>query len=76
MDFKGRPFGPMPNLLATAEYITKVHAICVRTGNLANYSHRKIASERLVELGEVLEYEPLSRGVFWEELNKQKVEKL
>ena len=76
MDFKGRPFGPMPNLLATAEYITKVHAICVRTGNLANYSHRKIASERLVELGEVLEYEPLSRAVFWEELNKQKVEKL
>ena len=76
MDFKGRPFGPMPNLLATAEYITKVHAICVRTGNLANYSHRKIDSERLVELGEVLEYEPLSRAVFWEELNKQKVEKL
>ena len=76
MDFKGRPFGPMPNLLATAEYITKVHAICVRTGNLANYSHRKIDSDRLVELGEVLEYEPLSRAAFWEEHNKQKVEKL
>jgi thymidine kinase len=76
MDFKGRPFGPMPNLLATAEYITKVHAICVRTGNLANYSHRKIDSDRLVELGEVLEYEPLSRTAFWEEHNKQKVEKL
>lgn len=76
MDFKGRPFGPMPNLLATAEYITKVHAICVRTGNLANYSHRKIDSERLVELGENSEYEPLSRSAFWEEFNKQKVEKL
>ena len=76
MDFKGRPFGPMPNLLATAEYITKVHAICVRTGNLANYSHRKIDSDRLVELGEVLEYEPLSRIAFWEEHNKHKVENL
>ena len=76
MDFKGRPFGPMPNLLATAEYITKVHAICVRTGNLANYSHRKIDSDRLVELGEVLEYEPLSRVAFWEEHNKHKVENL
>ena len=39
MDFKGRPFGPMPNLMAIAEYVTKVHAICVKTGNLANYSH-------------------------------------
>jgi len=76
MDFKGRPFGPMPNLMATAEYVTKVHAICVRTGNLANYSHRKIDSDRLVELGELLEYEPLSRVAFWEEHNKHKVENL
>jgi len=76
MDFKGRPFGPMPNLMATAEYVTKVHAICVRTGNLANYSHRKIDSDRLVELGEVLEYEPLSRIAFWEEHIKHKVENL
>ena len=74
MDFKGRPFGPMPNLMATAEYVTKVHAICVRTGNLANYSHRKIDSDRLVELGETSEYEPLSRAAFWEEHNKQKIE--
>ncbi|GEM53260.1 thymidine kinase [Empedobacter brevis] len=74
MDFKGRPFGPMPNLMATAEYVTKVHAICVRTGNLANYSHRKIDSDRLVELGETSEYEPLSRVAFWEEYNKHKVE--
>ena len=76
MAFIGRPFGPMPNLLATAEYITKVHAICVRTGNLANYSHRKIDSDRLVELGETSEYEPLSRAAFWEEQKLLKVEKL
>lgn len=76
MDFKGRPFGPMPNLMAIAEYVTKVHAICVKTGNLANYSHRKIKSDKLVELGETQEYEPLSRAVFWEELEKQKLNKL
>ncbi|MBN3662938.1 MAG: thymidine kinase, partial [Ornithobacterium rhinotracheale] len=58
IDFKGRPFGPMPNLMAVAEYVTKVHAICVKTGNLANYSHRKIKSDKLVELGERAEYEP------------------
>ncbi|MRJ07612.1 thymidine kinase [Ornithobacterium rhinotracheale] len=71
MDFKGRPFGPMPNLMAVAEYVTKVHAICMKTGNLANYSHRKIKSDKLVELGEKAEYEPLSRAVFWEELRKE-----
>ncbi|QAR31627.1 thymidine kinase [Ornithobacterium rhinotracheale] len=71
MDFKGRPFGPMPNLMAVAEYVTKVHAICMKTGNLANYSHRKIKSDKLVELGERAEYEPLSRAVFWDELRKE-----
>lgn len=71
MDFKGRPFGPMPHLMATAEYVTKVHAICVKTGNLAHYSHRKIKSNKLVELGEKEEYEPLSRKAFWKELNKE-----
>lgn len=76
MDFKGRPFGPMPNLMATAEYVTKVHAICVRTGGLAHYSHRKIDSEKLVELGETSEYEPLSRRAYLEVNNKIKVEKL
>ena len=76
MDFKGRPFGPMPHLMATAEYVTKVHAICVRTGGLAHYSHRKIDSEKLVELGETSEYEPLSRRAYWEENNKLKIEKL
>ncbi len=72
MDFKGRPFGPMPNLMAIAEYVTKVHAICVKTGNLANYSHRKIQSTKLVELGETSEYEPLSRAVFWKTLEQEK----
>lgn len=71
MDFKGRPFGPMPNLMATAEYVTKVHAICVKTGNLAHYSHRKIKSEKLVELGEKDEYEPLSRAAFMQEINNE-----
>ena len=72
MDFKGRPFGPIPNLMAIAEYVTKVHAVCMKTGNLANYSFRKISSDKLVELGEKTEYEPLSRAVFWDELNKNK----
>jgi thymidine kinase len=65
MDFKGKPFGPMPYLMATAEYVTKVHAICSRTGNLAHYSHRTDASEELVLLGELNEYEPLSRAAFY-----------
>ena len=59
MDFKGNPFGPMPNLMATAEYVTKVHAVCTRTGNLAQYSFRKSSDDKLVLLGEVKEYEPL-----------------
>ena len=67
MDFKGRPFGPMPYLMATAEFVTKVHAICVRTGELAHYSHRKVLNEKQVMLGELAEYEPLSRKAFWEE---------
>lgn len=71
MDFKGRPFGPMPYLMATAEYVTKVHAICMKTGNLAHYSHRKTKSTKLIELGETDEYEPLSRSAFWEEIRKE-----
>jgi thymidine kinase len=71
MDFRGRPFGPIPNLMATAEYVTKVHAICKRTGNLANYSMRISASQDLVELGETESYEAVSRKVFNDEfLNK------
>lgn len=64
MDYKGNPFGPMPGLMATAEYVTKVHAVCTRTGNLAQYSFRKSADESLVMLGEKESYEPLSRAAF------------
>ncbi|HDZ05423.1 hypothetical protein LCGC14_0070710 [marine sediment metagenome] len=73
MDFKGKPFGPMPALMATAEYVTKVHAICTRTGNLANYSFRKSNNDKLVMLGEVNEYEPLSRGAYYKAMLKEKV---
>ena len=48
MDFKGNPFGPMPALMATAEYVTKVHAVCARTGHLAHYSYRKAPSDDIV----------------------------
>jgi thymidine kinase len=64
MDFKGKPFGPIPSLLATAEYVTKVHAICMRCGDLAQFSHRLSDEEKLVVLGEKGEYEPLCRGCF------------
>lgn len=64
LDYLGRPFGPMPNLLALAEYVTKVHAICVETGNHAHHSYRITESDSLVELGEKESYVPLSREAF------------
>jgi len=64
MDFTGKPFGPMPQLLACAEYVTKVHAICMHCGNLAHISHRKISNQNLVMLGETESYEPLCRDCF------------
>lgn len=64
MDFKGKPFGPIPALMSTAEYVTKVHAICVHCGNLAQFSHRLSANEKLVVLGEKDIYEPLCRSCF------------
>lgn len=64
MDFQGRPFGPMPYVMAVAEYVTKVHAICAHTGELANYSNRKSANENQFFLGEKEAYEPVSRAVF------------
>jgi thymidine kinase len=64
MDYKGNPFGPMPGIMANAEYVTKVHAICMRCGDLANHSHRIIEKEELVLLGELDEYEPLCRACF------------
>lgn len=76
MDFKGNPFGPMPALMATAEYVTKVHAVCTRTGNLANYSYRKAKSDELVLLGEVDEYEPLSRSAYYKLMLREKVKNI
>ena len=76
MDFKGNPFGPMPALMATAEYVTKVHAVCTRTGNLANYSYRKAKGDELVLLGEVDEYEPLSRAAYYKLMIREKIRKM
>ena len=64
MDFSGKPFGVMPGLIATAEYVTKVHAICVKCGSLAQFSHRKTTDEQQVMLGETEAYEPLCRICF------------
>jgi thymidine kinase len=72
MDFMGNPFGPIPALLATAEYVTKVHAICMRCGNLANHSHRITGGNDLVQLGETDSYEALCRDCFYEAMKKEK----
>jgi thymidine kinase len=64
MDFAGRPFGPMPALFAVAEYVTKVHAVCVHCGDLAQFSYRKTKSNKIVELGEKDIYEPLCRRCY------------
>lgn len=64
MDFRGVPFGPMPALCAIADDVTKVHAICVRCGNLAYLSHRLVHNEKRVLLGEKMEYEPLCRDCY------------
>jgi thymidine kinase len=70
MDFMGKPFGPIPALLSIAEYVTKVHAICMRCGNLAQYSFRKSEDEQVVLLGEKNIYEPLCRECYNSELKK------
>ena len=64
MDFRGQPFGPMPALCAVAEDVTKVHAVCVRCGELAQYSHRLVAGDNQVMLGEMQTYEPLCRQCY------------
>ncbi len=66
MDYLGKPFGPMPALLSIAEHVTKVHAICMRCGNIANHSHRITDEDALVLLGETTNYEPLCRDCFTE----------
>jgi thymidine kinase len=70
MDFSGKPFGPMSELLARAEYATKLHAICAVCGNLASYSFRKSKEKSLVVLGEKNVYEPRCRGCFNEGMKK------
>jgi len=70
MDFMGKPFGQMPNLLATADYITKLHAICMDCGSIAHYSYRKGASQNQVLLGEKDEYKPLCRKHYFERMAK------
>lgn len=64
MDYKGHPFGPMPALMSVAEYVTKVHAICVRCGYLANFTHRISEDDKLIVLGETDIYEPLCRNCY------------
>lgn len=64
MDFKGKPFGPIPGLMAVADHVTKVHAICMRCGDVAQFSHRISKAEKLVLLGEKDEYEPLCRSCY------------
>lgn len=64
MDYRCQPFGPMPALMAIADEVTKVHAICVRCGNLAYVSHRIVDNDKLVLLGEKAEYEPLCRECY------------
>lgn len=70
LDYQGKPFGPMPQLLATAEYVTKLHAICMETGKIAHYSHRLKEGKGQIMLGEKAEYTPLSREAFNRESKK------
>ena len=71
MDFKGVPFKNMANLMATSEYVTKVHAICPKTGGLAQYSYRKTKSKKRILLGKGDEYMPLSRAAYFKKKNKK-----
>ena len=74
MDFEGKPFGPMPYLLAVAEFVTKVHAICARTGELASFSFRLSPEQKQVMLGEKNEYEARSRKAFVEGMKSKQAE--
>ena len=72
MDYLGNPFGPIPNLMAVAEYVTKVHAVCKKSGNIANYSYRKNKKKDIVVIGEKDKYEPLSRSMYFKKMIKNK----
>jgi thymidine kinase len=71
MDFLGNPFGPMPALMANAEYVSKVHAICLSCGDLAQFSFRKTNNNAIVLLGETNEYAPLCRKCYTEAMSQQ-----
>jgi thymidine kinase len=75
MDFRGVPFGPMPDLCAIADDVTKVHAVCVKCGDLAVFSHRTVAEEKRVLLGETSEYEPLCRSCYLKAIAEDKEKK-
>jgi len=70
MDYLGKPFGPMPNLIAIAEDVTKVHAVCMQCGDLAQFTHRMVNDDHLVMLGEMESYEPLCRRCYLEKTTK------
>lgn len=74
MDFHGKPFGPMPALCAIADEVTKVHAICVKCGALAYISHRLVANDKRVLLGEQMEYEPLCRECYQRIVNDDELQ--
>ena len=74
MDFQGKPFGPMPALCAIADEVTKVHAICVKCGALAYISHRLVANDKRVLLGEQMEYEPLCRECYQRIVNDNQLQ--
>lgn len=71
MDFKGKPFGPMPSLLAIADYVTKLHAICMECGELANFSYRISGDDNIIKIGEKDAYEPLCRKHFRQRMAKK-----
>ncbi|GAB3826642.1 thymidine kinase [Pontibacter rugosus] len=73
MDYLGKPFGPMPALMAVAEYVTKVHAVCVQCGDIANYSYRIAADEKQVLLGETDSYEARCRHCFKEGMKRKHI---
>lgn len=75
IDYTGKPFGPMPGLLAIAEYVTKVHAICMKCGDMAHHSHRLGKDDSLVLLGETDAYEPLCRECFNNHFNVDRLHK-
>jgi thymidine kinase len=72
MDYSGKPFGVMPKLMAIAEYVTKVHAICVECGHIANHSYRMVSDQKIVLLGETESYMPLCRDCFHDKKQPEK----